>query len=241
MQPSSMTLPDLDTLLRVEDLRRRPRFLVQRPLYGRLLDDRVSVRDMSAGGIGLSHPTLIKVGSRCKLELVDDEFNELVPLRVRTMWSHLSKERNKKGDPLYHSGMRIEDDLEVVGAKLGRLLRYYGKPEPSSMEAKKIHALSKLMRRVTTEQRTLLDLDPADVFLSYKALNDASRMGDDERADLARAASEMLASSPRPGSWSQDVLVAWKSIEGRIDLETIDSARKILVEIDRLTSEPGRG
>lgn len=230
-------IPNLDDLITVEDHRTSPRFTACRPLSGEIMGEPASVRDLSVSGLGLTHVIHVRPGSPTHLSLRDTEFGEVVHLNTRVMWSHLSGDRNEAGALLYSSGVRIEDDVDRIGGKIGRLLRYYGTPETESLEKKRLNALSLLMKRVTAERKLLLELEPGELMLSYHALSEISRLEAAEIADLSRGAAESLAATGRPSAWNREVLAAWKSLDGSIELPTLEAARKILAEIDQFVRE----
>lgn len=234
-----MGLPNLYELIRVDNVRAHPRFVVDRPLEGDLHGQVAKVRNLSIGGFGLAHASQLRVGSTTRFDLRDTEFGEVIPFRLTVMWIRMSGGKSKSGEMAYHSGLQIKDDLEQIGGKLGRLLRYYGKPEANSMEIKKINALSRLMKRVSVERKQILEIDPEVLLLSYQALDEVSRMEPEQMQVLTREASEELAASSRPDGWSRDVLAAWKLIDCKIEPPKIERARKILDEIDRFTQEHG--
>lgn len=232
-------LPNLLELIDVEDLRHHQRFVVVRPLRGELMGSPARILDLSVGGFGLSHPLHVRVGSSHPLRIRDSEFGEVIPFHTTVMWSRISGEKDDRGALLYASGVRIDDDISEVGGKIGRLLRYYGKPDSTSLGKKRVQALERLMKRVTSERKLLLDLEPEELLLSYQALAGTSRMTEEDKADLVRGANEILARDARPTGWNRDVLAAWKSVDGKVELATIDAARKILSEIDRFVHKHG--
>ncbi|MDX1582902.1 MAG: PilZ domain-containing protein [Thermoanaerobaculia bacterium] len=232
MSPSD-SLPDLLKLIDVEDLRHDQRYVVSAPLAGELLGSPATVRDLSVGGFGVSHPVHVRVGAVHPLQVRDREFGEVIPFDTTVVWSRISGERDENGTLLYTSGVRIENDPAEVAGKVGRLLHYYGKPDTESIERKRALELSRLMRRVTAERQLLLDLEPAELLLSYQALSQTQQVSETEKDDLVRGANEFLSSSARPTAWNRDVLASWQSIDRSLEIATIDAARKILVEIDR--------
>lgn len=225
-------LPNLYELIKVDNVRSHPRFVVNRPLEGDHQGESATVRNISIGGFGLAHTGQLRVGSRVRFDLRDTEFDELITFRLSVVWSRMARDRNEAGQILYNSGSRIEDDLEQIGGKLGRLLRYYGKPESDSMEIKRIRALSRLMKRVSMERKLQLEIEPVDLMLCYQALHQTSLMSAEEAQALAREATDALANSA--GGWSREVLAAWKLTESKVDPRTIETARKFLAEIDRV-------
>lgn len=234
-----MGLPNLYELIRVDNVRAHPRFVVDRSLEGDLHGQVAKVRNLSIGGFGLAHAGQLRVGSTTRFDLRDTEFGEVVPFRLTVMWVRMSGGGNQPGEMAYHSGLQIQNDLDEIGGKLGRLLRYYGKPEVNSMEFKRINAVSRLMKRVSVERKYVFELDPEDLLLSYQALDEVSRMEPEQFQVLTREASEELAAGSRPDGWSRDVLAAWKLVDYKMEPQKIDRARKILDEIDRFTQEHG--
>ena len=229
-----MGLPNLYELIKVDNVRSHPRFVVERPLGGDLQGEQALVRNISIGGFGLAHARQLRVGSRVRFDLRDTEFDEIVTFRLIVVWSRMARDRDEAGQIVYNSGSKIEDSLEQIGGKLGRLLRYYGKPEADSMEIKRIGALSKLMKRVSLERKLQLEIEPVDLMLCYQALHQVRMMSADEAHALAREATETLANTA--GGWSREVLASWKLAGGRVDPRTIETARRFLDEIDRVVN-----
>lgn len=227
-----LRLPNLDELIWVEDLRSNQRFIVRRPLSGELMSDRAEVRDLSITGLRIAHRAHVRVGSTARLEIRSSEPAKLIPFETTVVWSRLSDARDQN-ELLYTSGMRIEDDPEIVGVELGRLVGAYCRPDTTSMETKRLQALEQLMNRTTVERQIMVDLDPAELLASYQALGEVSRLDTEEKAALIQGAKEMLTLTSRSSAWNRDVLAAWKSIDGRVELATVEAARRILLEIDR--------
>jgi hypothetical protein len=234
VESSEFQLPPLERGLAVLDVRRAPRFVVSKPLKGEIAGGEATVRNLSRGGFGLVHTARIQVGSAHRLHLRDDEFGETVSLRVRLVWSHMSQHRTDNGAFLYESGVSIDEELEAVAGKLGRLIRYYGQPEPSSLERKRLQALSRLMKRLETEQKRQLQISPADLLLCYQALKAVAEMSAEERVSFAGKAQVRLEAQRKPGAFTRDVLAAWEALDGRLEPRTIETSRSVLSELRTL-------
>jgi hypothetical protein len=226
------SLPNLDELIWVEDLRSNRRFIVRRPLVGELEGEHADVRDLSSSGFRIAHRIPLRIGSNARLK-IRTESREPVPFQTTVVWSHLSDNRDPDDALLYTSGMRIEDDREGVGDEVAQLFDSHCRPDTTSMETKRLLALERLMDRITVERELLKDLDPAALLLSYQALGDVSRLNAEEKESLVQKAKEMLALTSLPSAWHHDVLAAWSLIDRKVGLTTIQAARKILFEIDR--------
>jgi hypothetical protein len=231
VEASEFQLPPLERGLSVTDVRRAPRFVVNKPLKGEIAGGEATVRNLSRGGFGLVHTARIQVGAAHRLHLRDDEFGEKISLRVRLVWSHMSKERADNGAFQYESGVSIDEEFEAVAGKLGRLMRYYGQPEQSSMERKRLQALSRLMKRVETEQKRQIPISPADLLLCYQALKMVEEMAAEERVSLAGKAQIRLEVQRKPGAFTRDVLAAWEVLDGRVEPRTIETSRSVLSEL----------
>ncbi len=228
-----LELPNLYELIRVDNVRAHPRFVVDRHLEGEFHGQRVRVRNLSIGGFGLSHESQLRVGSRSRLDLEDPEFGEVVAFHLTIVWSRMAGERSEAGAILYHSGSRIDDELDTIGGKLGRLLRYYGKPESDSMEIKRINALTRLLRRISNDRKLVVDVEPRDLLVSFQALHEVNLMEPAQIQAIAREASEAMAGDARQDAWSREVLAAWKIAGNALAPKTIENARRILTEIHR--------
>lgn len=228
-------IPNLEELIWVEDLRSRQRFIVRRPLSGELGGEHADIRDLSSGGFRIAHRMHVRIGEQADLKVLSESGE--IPFRTKVVWSRLSDNRDNDEALLYTSGMRIEEDQEHAGEDVDHLVHSHCTPDTTSMETKRMQALERLMKRMTVEREILHDLDPAALLRSYQALGTVSRMGGEEKAALIQGAKERLALESRPSAWNRDVLAAWESIDGSVELETIEAARKILLELDRFVDE----
>jgi hypothetical protein len=234
MPEPEFQLPALESGLSVSDGRGAPRFRVAKELKGEIAGGEATVRNISRGGFGLLHAARIAVGSAHRLHLMDEEFGETVAVRVRLAWSHLSRERAATGAMLYESGFRIDEELDAIAGKLGRLIRYYCEPEQSSMDRKRLQALQRLMTRLATEQKRQILISPEELLLCYQALRTVEGMPAEEKSSMAGRAQVRLEAQRKPGAFSREVLAAWESIDGKLDPRTIETSRSVLFELRSL-------
>ena len=228
-------LPNLAELIWVEDLRSKQRFIVRLPLRGELDGEDAEVLDLSTGGFRIAHRMHVRIGESAKLRVHSEDGD--LPFRAKVMWSRLSHDRDPDDSLLYTSGMRIEDVPKRIGDPVERLVRTHCRPDTTSMETKRAMALERLLERITVERELLVDVDPTELLEGYRALGEVARLDPDEKDELVRDAKEALARESSPAAWNRNVLAAWKSIDGRVELKTIEAARRILSEVDHFVDE----
>jgi hypothetical protein len=122
----------------VEDLRSVKRFVIDPPLRGMFANVDVTIDDFGERGVQAEHAGALKLGSVAKLTFTIPMSQEIVRIQARVAWSRLSKKPDATGKYLYRSGLRVEDDFEVMKATLARMVNFrMARPDMASLERKR--------------------------------------------------------------------------------------------------------
>ena len=102
----------------VVDLRRGERFTVVEPLTGTFGPAEVAVLNLSLGGVQISHPQPVRIGTRAKLWCRRGDVVVNIPGTV--VWSHLNA---TSAGMVYMSGIRLDAADPQYALALNTLMR----------------------------------------------------------------------------------------------------------------------
>jgi len=104
--------------IEVTELRRADRFVAVEPIVGTFGPAEIIVLDLSLGGVKISHPQPIRIGTRAKIMFKRGDATATVQAHV--VWSHLSP---GKGGMAYQSGLKLESVDPQYALAINTLLR----------------------------------------------------------------------------------------------------------------------
>ena len=103
----------------VVDLRKGDRFLVIEPVTGTFGPAEVALLDLSLGGVQVSHPQPLRIGTRGKLWFKRGDVT--VTIHATVVWSHLV--RSTSGTMSYKTGLRLESVDPPFALAINSLMR----------------------------------------------------------------------------------------------------------------------
>ena len=215
----------------VRDLRSTDRFVVARPpLTGSYGSASIAVLDLSAQGAQIEHSQPLRLGTRARFWFKRGDV--AISVQAMTIWSHLSRTPNDKGKYLYHSGLRVESEVEAFAQAIQGLLDDgVVKIDSASLDRKRQReadrAATRAGRPVVKMLRTAPDADiSSDQALLIQHARERLRAEPDEaqrwyqRAKYAithGAASIVVEAIPN----REEVLAVWEYLERSVDISTI--------------------
>src|SRR5512141_1124418 len=105
----------------VQDLRSTERFVIRMPpLSGSYGSASINVLDLSAQGAQIEHAQPLRLGTRARFWFKRGDV--AISVQALTIWSHHSRTPNDKGKYLYHSGLRVETDVQLFADAIQGLL-----------------------------------------------------------------------------------------------------------------------
>ncbi len=104
--------------IEVTDLRKGDRFLVVEPLTGSFGPAEVAVVNLSLGGVQLTHPQPVRIGTRAKLWFRRGDVS--VTITATLVWSHFAKTSTGM---VYVSGARLDGPDPQFALAVNTLLR----------------------------------------------------------------------------------------------------------------------
>jgi hypothetical protein len=104
--------------IEVVDLRRGERFTVVEPLTGTFGPAEVALVNLSLGGVQISHPQPVRIGTRAKLSCRRGDVTILVPATI--VWSHLNA---SAAGMVYHSGLKLDAADPQYALAINTLMR----------------------------------------------------------------------------------------------------------------------
>jgi hypothetical protein len=90
--------------IEVADLRRGDRFNVVEPVTGSFGPAEIAILNLSLGGLQISHPQPLRIGTRGKLWFRRGDVS--VTITATVVWSHLF--RSTSGTMAYRTGLRLD-------------------------------------------------------------------------------------------------------------------------------------
>jgi len=207
----------------VRDHRAQDRFIVVEPLSGSFGAAAVAILNMAYQGVQIEHAQPLRLATRSRLSFRRGDVGATVGGTV--VWSHLSRTPNEKGKYLYHSGIRIDEEMtrfrdameNLAGAGLIRL-------DVESLERKR-KRLAEMERErtgkpVVTLMRGAEVNVPSDQVLLIQQARERLRANPDEslkwyhRAKFSTTDETIL-------HHREDVLAVWEYLDRSIDLATV--------------------
>lgn len=219
--------------LDVTEARNRPRFALSRPIEALVANNRATIRDLSPGGIGVTHAAPVRIGSDVLIRVSAPENDGDVAIRGRLVWSRLSRTPDSSGKYPYNSGVAVADDSPAVAGLMGRLIRAHGIRQPASLDAKRQAFEQRLKSRETpitiaTSTRVAPRITPDQEMMIQQARdllanNPEAAIKWHDRAKYSLVNRGIIASAERSAPYRREVLVVWEYLEGRVDLDIVSA------------------
>ncbi len=212
----------------VTELRAAERFRAREPLHGGFGTAAVTLVNIGETGVQLEHPQPLRLATRARLSFKRGDASFAVHAVV--VWSHLSKQSDRKGKLLYHSGLRFEDDNADVPAILATLRRHAViEPDPDSLERKRHRAAEREAELANRAPRVVRSVPQADVtadqLLLIQHARDRLRTHPEEAIKWYNRAKYAITEPKDPIAtdlaYRDEVLAVWEYLERTVDLAVI--------------------
>lgn len=215
----------------LSDLRNSDRFISAQPVNGSLGSVAITIINLGIGGLQVEHADPLKIGHQARLAL-EIPGAKLPEMRARVVWSRLSKTPNQQGKYLYRSGLRVDEDKDVLARSIGFLIRS-GRvyPDKHSLERKKQaqedkakRAAHPVMKLVLTKKELEIS---ADQVLLIQHARDRFKSNPQEalkwynRAKFSMNEQAVKGTSDSVMPFKEEVIAVWEYLERTIDLPTI--------------------
>ncbi|HXI13696.1 MAG TPA: hypothetical protein VNM92_13790 [Thermoanaerobaculia bacterium] len=101
--------------------RSKERYVAERSIAGSFCSASVTLQDIAKDGVQIEHSNPLRVATKGRLAF-SGVGTEVVVVQGIVIWSRLLPAPNESGKYLYRSGIRIEDQEEIMLAAIQRLL-----------------------------------------------------------------------------------------------------------------------
>lgn len=215
----------------LSDLRDSDRFISDQPVTGSLGSIAITIINLGIGGLQVEHSDPLKIGNHARLAL-EIPTAKLPEMRARVVWSRLSKTPDQQGKYLYRSGLRVDEDKDILARSIGFLIKG-GRVhlDSHSLERKKLaqeekarRASQPVMKMILT--RKGLDIS-ADQVLLIQHARDRFKSNPQEALkwyNRAKFSMNEQAVKGTPDSvmpFKEEVIAVWEYLERTIDLPKI--------------------
>jgi len=207
----------------LSDHRGADRFIAVEPLSGSFGAASVEILNLADHGVQIEHAQPLRLATKARLWFKHSGITAAASGIV--VWSHLSRTPNAKGKFLYHSGIRIDEDMtpfrdainQLTGQGLARL-------DVASMERKRKRAeeaeRQRIGKPIVTMMRSAEANIPSDQILLIQQARERLQANPDEalkwynRAKFSTTDETIL-------HHREDVLAVWEYLDRSVDLATI--------------------
>lgn len=215
----------------LSDLRDSDRFISAQPVTGSLGSVTITIINLGIGGLQVEHADPLKIGNQARLAL-EIPAAKLPEMRARVVWSRLSKTPNQKGKYLYRSGLRVDEDKDILARSIGFLIKS-GRVhlDSHSLERKKLAQEEKARRASHPVMKMILtrkELDiSADQVLLIQHARDRFKSNPQEamkwynRAKFSMNEQAVKGTSDSVMPFKEEVIAVWEFLERTIDLPKI--------------------
>lgn len=208
----------------IHDHRSGDRYIATLPIPGSFSATSVSILNLADQGARIEHAQPLRLAARGRVVFRAGAVS--VSATAIVVWSHLSKTPNEKGKYLYHSGLRIEGDIDEFTTALRQLVDLHVvRRDLNSLERKQRQLEEREAREKNKPVIKVLHEDeiPSDQALLIQHARERLKMNPDEarkwyqRARFA-GAEEISTDSI---SYKEDVLAVWEYLERSVPLSHI--------------------
>ena len=208
----------------IDDQRSGDRFIATMPIPGTFSVTPVSVINLSDQGACIEHAQPLRLAARGRLTF---RFGDVASSAgALIVWSHLSKTPNESGKYLYHSGLRIEDNIEEFGAAVWQLIRQHVLlRDLDSLERKRKRLHERAVAQKTRPIVKVIARDevPPDEVLLIQHARERLRLNPEESVKWYQRA-KFAATEDIPTEltrYREDVLAVWEYLERSVPLAHI--------------------
>jgi len=215
----------------LSDLRDSDRFVPAQPVVGSFGSVGFTIINLGIGGLQIEHPDPLKIGNQSRLAL-EIPAAKLPEMRGRVVWSRLSRTPNPQGKYLYRSGLRVDEDKDILARSIGFLIKS-GRVhlDSHSLERKKLaqeekarRAANPVMKLVSTRKELEIS---ADQVLLIQHARDRLKSNPQEamkwynRAKFSMNEQAVKGTSDSVMPFKEEVIAVWEYLERTIDLPRI--------------------
>jgi len=215
----------------LSDLRNSDRFISAQPVTGSLGSIAITIINLGIGGLQVDHADPLKIGNQARLAL-DIPGAKLPEMRARIVWSRLSKTPNQQGKYLYRSGLRVEEDKDILARSIGFLIKsgrvhldsHSLERKKQAQEEKARRASQPVMKLILTKKETEIS---ADQVLLIQHARDRFKSNPQEamkwynRARFSMNEQAVKGTSDAMMPFKEEVIAVWEYLERTIDLPKI--------------------
>ena len=197
------------------DLRAAERYLAREPIPGSFGATSVVILNLSKCGAMIEHAHPLHITTTGRFWFKQGDVT--VTARAVVIWSHLSKQPNKEGKYLYHSGMRVESEGDELAAALAKLAnRGAVTLDVGSLERKSAKGASRPSQPAPPKPEP--ELTPDQALLIHHALK---RLRDNPN-EARRWYEKVKDTAPDDVvKYGREVMALWSYLEGTIDARMI--------------------
>jgi len=203
--------------IEVKELRTGERYVLDPPVSASFGAAEVKVADIGYGGLQISHPLPIRIGSSSRL--VFRLGNVTIATTARMLWSHLWKVPNSNGKTTYRSGLRVEDQ-EFAAAVRSLIEQRLILPDNESLDRKRKRLIEKERER---SDKHLVKALPTETTLASEQLLLIQHARERLRANPLEAARlfQQARTADAATGVREEILAVWEYLERTISLPTI--------------------
>jgi len=210
-------------LTSIKDHRGADRFVVVEPLPGSFGSAAVVILNMAYQGVQIEHAQPLRLATTARLWFKRGEVEASVSGTV--VWSHLSRTPNAKGKYLYHSGIRVDEEMTPFREAMESLAakgEIHLDVESLERKRKRVEEMERERtgKPVVTMMRSPEANIPSDQVLLIQQARERLRSNPEEslkwyhRAKFSTTDETILHNR-------EDVLAVWEYLDRSVDLSTI--------------------
>lgn len=215
----------------LSDLRNTDRFFSAQPVLGSFGAIGISIVNLGIGGLQVEHADPLKIGNQGRLTL-EVPGATLPEMKARVVWSRLSKTPNEQGKYLYRSGLRVDEDKDVLARSIGFLIKGGRvRPDRRSLGRKKAALEEKARRASQPHLKPVLTMKKPEISADQVLLiqhardrfkahpQEAMKWYNRARFSMNEEVVKGTADSVMP--FKEEVIAVWEYLERTIDLPKI--------------------
>jgi len=212
------------------------RYVTHTPINGSFGSVAMVVRDLADNGVQIEHAEPLRVATKSRLAFAGAG-SQILQMRGIVIWSRLSAVPNEAGKYLYRSGVRVDDEPEVlthaIGQLLGKGLIYLDQQSldrKREILAEKARAKGQMGQMRLQRPSQQMEGATPDQLLLIQHARERLRSHPEEalkwynRAKYALPPEESRALDEGGMRHKEDVLAVWEYLERSIELPVIAKA-----------------
>jgi excisionase family DNA binding protein len=215
-QPIDVAIDD------VADARQQQRFVLERPLAGRMLTADATVLDISEHGARIQHERPLRIGYEGRFSFEIPELRRVWVVRARIVWSRLSSDGYMSGIAVIENEQAMHDAVACL-ERTGAIV-----PDTTSLQRKqeahrRKQAARAAMKRVPQTDVTQAQEQAALIRATMESLrrDPVAAQRWYSRARYAVAQESIRRLLPIAGRERDEALAIWEALDRRVDLRAI--------------------